>query len=181
MKLYLLIAGVLSILVAWIAGPWCSGNCLAFYRVGELSATLFAVIGVWLSLAYRDEIITNMWHGEDKDQARAAKLVCVAYSRCELLFRGFLLSTVAFIASFFIAMCLPWGEKFAATWQFPFAGCVVLICRYILSWTCPFLCLLQLYSLFVCVSPMRNVVVELRAAKRNADRILANIDAAKES
>lgn len=178
MRLYLFVSLIASVAITWIIGPWGHAPCSVFYRIGEISATLFAVIGVWLALAYRDEIITNMWRGKGDDQQQAANLVKVAYGRCEMLFRGFKISTIAFVISFAIALSLPWWMKCAHGWNFKYASNLILVCRYGLTCACAYLCCMQLYALFVCVSPMKDIVDELRKAKDTADRILANAKAA---
>ena len=142
MKLYLSIAGIISILVAAIAGPGCVAMCNRFHQIGELSATLFAVIGVWLALSYRDDIITNMWRGDADEQKKSARLVKVAYERCELLFRGFVISTMAFVFSFIISMILPLCAEWARGWTFAYADWVRVSLQYVLMCCCSFLCFL---------------------------------------
>ena len=75
--------------------------------LGEASTVLFGVFGVWLGLCYRDDIDT-MTAGKKGDELRQmAEEVAGRTGRCEVLFKGFGITSFIFVASILVRSFEP--------------------------------------------------------------------------
>ena len=140
--------------------------------IGELSTLIFGVIGMWLSLLYRDEIITNLWSTKSNEaKVRAARLVVVAHDRCHVLCRGFYLSAVVLLIVYAIMFVGINVIRATVVWLRP-GELLVSVGKYSLALVVAICGVVQLYVLLSCVSPMLSIMTELRRAKRDAERII---------
>ena len=145
-----------------------ASKCLA-----ELSTLLFGVIGMWISLLYRDEIITNLWAQKDgEEQLRAARLVVVAQDRCKILCRGLYLSAIVLVALYGFIL---WGGdivKLSFKILKP-SKLTIEIVKYALSFMVAGCGFVQLYVLLSCIAPMMFIMRELKSACDFAKRVIA--------
>lgn len=141
--------------------------------LGEISALLTGIVGMWLSLLYRDEIITNLWSNKCHDaQVRAARLLVVSHDRCLILCRAFYISAVVVAVLYSLVFVGVDMITCIHDWLRPNAD-FVTAGKYLLSFVVACCGVAQLYVLLSCVSPMLSIMKELRSAKRDAERIIA--------
>ena len=142
-------------------------------HLAEIQIFLFGIIGMWISLLYKDEIIKNVWEEKKRDaQLRVARLVLVSFDRCTILYRGLcisaivllVLSTFILVGRDAIDLCLV---IFSPNKQ------VVIIAQYVLSFIVAGCGIVQIYILLSCLAPMAFVMKELSLAKDFARRTLA--------
>ena len=175
MIFYLLIVGVLSAVFAFLFNSYVpvADVINVLYRISGISATIFGVIGMWLTLSYRDDIITTMWTNTGSQKEDSARIVQLACQRCQFLFRGFKITACVFVVAVVVATALPWVNSWGRSIVCFHSGWVLFILRFLLVWILLMICFLQLYALLICISPMRHIVTELGKALQVAERILA--------
>lgn len=145
-----------------------ASKCLA-----ELSTLLFGVIGMWISLLYRDEIITNLWaQKEEKEQLRAARLVVVAQDRCKILCRGLYLSAIVLVVLHGFMLFGDDAVKIGIKIIKPGKHTIEIV-QYALSLIVAGCGFVQLYVLLSCIAPMMFIMRELKSTCDFAKRVIA--------
>lgn len=175
MRLFLLVTGLFSAVFAMFFNSFVpvADAINILYRISGISATIFGVIGMWLTLSYRDDIITSMWENTGAQREKAAHIVQLACKRCQFLFRGFKITAWVFVASVVVATVLPWFASWVRSTTYLCDERVLTILKSLLVWVLLMICFLQLYALLICISPMRHIVTELGKALQVAERIIA--------
>lgn len=175
MRIFLLVSGLLSAVFAIFFNSFVpvADVINILYRISGISATIFGVIGMWLTLSYRDDIITSMWENTGAQREKAARIVQLACKRCQFLFRGFKITAWVFVASVVVATVLPWSASLVRSTTYLYDARVLPVLKILLVWVLLMICFLQLYALLICISPMRHIVTELGKALQVAERIIA--------
>lgn len=147
---------------------------LILKSLSQISLAMFGVIGVWLSLLYRDEIITGLWkdHETVESQCKAAELVLSANERCGILFRGFLLVVTIFVLSWMGAQTLPILHKALCTKAFAHGEVVCAIVHSVAVSFVLFLVFAQGYVLLTSIAPIGYISNELKTATEDANMVL---------
>lgn len=147
---------------------------LILKSLSQISLTMFGVIGVWLSLLYRDEIVTGLWreHPTLESQCRAAQLVLSANERCRILFRGFLITAMVFVLSWVGAQVLPILHKAVCLRTFPHGEIICVVAHVIVVFAVTGLILAQGYVVLTSISPIKYITDELKNATSDATMVL---------
>ena len=152
-----------------------SDECVLILKsLSQISLAMFGVIGVWLSLLYRDEIVTGLWreHPTLESQCRAAQLVLSANERCRILFRGFLITAMVFALSWVGAQVLPILHKAICLRAFPHGDIICMVAHAIAVFAFTGLILAQGYVVLTSISPIKYITDELKNATSDAAMVL---------
>lgn len=176
MKRLSIFAIVFSILVGVLLRSIVGADeCVLILKsLSQISLAMFGVIGVWLSLLYRDEIVTGLWreHSTLESQCRAAQLVLSANERCRILFRGFLITAMVFVLSWFCAQVLPILRKAICLRAFPHGDVICMGAHVIAIFVVTSLILAQGYVVLTSISPIKYITDELKNATSDAAMVL---------
>ena len=136
------------------------------YSLGDVSAILFGVFGVWLGLCYKPGIATGMYGLKDDSLKNSARSVKRSYEVFRVVFHGVVISSTILVFSMFsrtfvpLAKTCPYFQRHPYWLKFAFFT-VVLTCM-----------LMQAYSILISIAPMRAAKKEMKTAHDEAEGIL---------
>lgn len=136
------------------------------YSLGDVSAILFGVFGVWLGLCYKPGIVLGMYGLKDDPLRNSARSVKRSYEVFRVVFHGVVISSTILVLSMISRTFIPLAKtcSYMQThpYWFKFAFFSLVI-------TCMFM---QAYSIVISMVPMRAARKEMKKAHDEAEDIL---------
>jgi len=135
--------------------------------LGEASAVLFGVFGIWLGICYREEMHTEMVGKADAELKRCARGLIASAARCEVLFVGLAISSAIFVSALLLRVAYPIVERNVAvctTTCFWLKGTFFSVVL--------FGVFAQIYGIMTPLVIMAEAVFRVRKTRRDAEDIL---------
>lgn len=155
--------------VAWKTAPALpsSWGCAALSALGDVSAVLFGVFGIWLGMFYRPDICGARNGRSGEDLANTCRQIVSNAKRFDVVFRGMKTSAAVLVFSMaarsFKAPLLEFLTDEAAR------RCVKLVVVYGIYWAV----LLQSYAVITAIVPMLDAKRRMNQAREDAEYTLS--------
>ncbi len=157
---------VLGFVCAKCGVPARHGMVLAT-TLGDASAVLFGVFGIWLGICYRDEMHDQLVGLEGEELVRRARGLIATSARCEVLFTGLCISSFVFAASLAFRVIAP---VIAECVQFP--PDVIFWIKGALFSSVLIGFVFQTYSILTPIAIMADAMIRLYETRHKAEDIL---------
>ena len=135
--------------------------------LGDASAVLFGVFGIWLGICYSEEMHDQLVGKEGDDLLRSARGLVSASARCDVLLTGLGISSVIFFMSLLARIV---GPVVAERVTEPRTLVVFLKGALFSSVLIGFV--FQTYSILTPIAIMADAMIRLRETRREAEDIL---------
>lgn len=160
-------AAVLCVIAAlFLASKFpCSKAYAALSVLGDVSAVLFGVFGVWLGLVYKPTLMTELKGLSGSALENGARNICQNAKRFETIFRGMRASAIVLVFSMLVrTLHSPFEMAIGAMeWHVRFAAKVLFFFLVLFS-----LCA-QSFSILMSIAPMREAKKNFAKARRDAE------------
>lgn len=83
----------------WLSFQW---GCMVLDVLGDVSAILFGVFGIWLGMFYSPTVLDTLKGKKDEDLVRTAKNIVASSKRFRIVFRGMVISAVILVFAMLI-------------------------------------------------------------------------------
>lgn len=143
-----------------LSGEW---GCAALSVLGDISAILFGVFGVWLGLFYRPNIGDDIKGKSGSELKRAVSIVVSNSKRFDIVYRGMRASAGVLVFSMIVrtfkglVLSLMVREEIIAGGQFLFA--------YFVIWAI----LIQGHAVIMSIVPMTDARKKMHEARKDAE------------
>lgn len=164
------VAGLLGI-VAWcLCGSMsCKWGCDALAVLGDVSAVLFGVFGIWLGMFYRPDVCDALKGKSGAELDRTASLIVSNSKRFEIIFRGMKVSALVLVFSMFLRISYhPIRESFA-----PVQPLCCFYLKFGFFYLVEWAALLQGYALLMSIVPMSEAHQKMKEAQDDAELALS--------
>ena len=148
-----------------VPGSW---GCAAVGILGDVSAILFGVFGIWLGMFYRPDVCDTLKGKSGDELERSARLVIENSRRFDIVFRGMRTSAAVLVFSMLtrtlkspVMACIPDAE-----WAHLFMKAAFF---YFVLWAM----LLQCYAIIMSIVPMSDARKRMSRAKDDAEFTLS--------
>ena len=151
---------------SWLSVAW---GCIVLDMLGDVSAILFGVFGIWLGMFYNPNI-TDVLKGKSKQELeRIARNIMADGERFSIVFRGMKTSAVVLVFAM-MARTLQTPLTQMATSYHPMVRMLLRHFFFTLVW---FAMLAQSYSVLMSIAPMYDAKSKMDKAKKDAETALS--------
>lgn len=154
---------------AWITTPRLTSvwGCSALSSLGDVSAILFGVFGIWLGMFYRPDICDARKGKSGAELTNTCRQIISNAERFDIVFRGMRTSAVVLVFSM-TARSLK-----APVLQFVTSDMARYAIKYAVVYCIYWSVLLQAYAVIMAIVPMKDAKRKMQRAKRDAEDTLA--------
>ena len=154
---------------AWITTPRLTSvwGCTALSSLGDVSAILFGVFGIWLGMFYRPDICDARKGKSGAELTNTCRQIISNAERFDIVFRGMRTSAVVLVFSM-TARSLK-----APVLQFVTSDMARYAIKYAVVYCIYWSVLLQAYAVIMAIVPMKDAKRKMQRAKRDAEDTLA--------
>ena len=154
---------------AWITTPRLTSvwGCTALSSLGDVSAILFGVFGIWLGMFYRPDICDPRKGKSGAELTNTCRQIISNAERLDIVFRGMRTSAVVLVFSM-TARSLK-----APVLQFVTSDMARYAIKYAVVYCIYWSVLLQAYAVIMAIVPMKDAKRKMQRAKRDAEDTLA--------
>lgn len=166
----ILVAGLLGI-AAWCmsSSMSCKWGCEALAVLGDVSAVLFGVFGIWLGMFYRPDVCDALKGKSGAELDRTASLIVSNSKRFEIIFRGMKVSALVLVFSMFMRISYHPLHETLATFQPLCCFYLKFAFFYLVEWSV----FLQGYALLMSIVPMSEAHQKMKEAQADAELALS--------
>lgn len=135
--------------------------------LGDASAVLFGVFGIWLGICYKEEMHGLLFGKEGDELVRTANGLVKSVARCEVLFTGMAISSAIFISSLLLNAIGP------VLLECDFPDPQVRLCVKCIFFS--FILVEVVFQIYGIMSPiviMYEAMARLRATRRRAEDVI---------
>lgn len=164
------------ILLAIAIGCFASGTinrlssewgCAALSTLGDVSAILFGVFGIWLGMFYKPEICDALKGKADDELRNTCKQIISNAERFDIVFRGMRTSAVVLVFSMTVRSLKD------PVLQFVLSDTIRYIIKFAVVYGIYWSILLQAYAVIMAIVPMMDAKRKMQRARRDAEDTLA--------
>lgn len=142
-------------------------GCAALSTLGDVSAILFGVFGIWLGMFYKPEICDALKGKADAELRNTCKQIISNAERFDKVFRGMRTSAVVLVFSMTVRSLKDPVLQFVTSDTAKYALKYAVV--YCIYWSI----LLQAYAVIMAVVPMMDAKRKMQKARRDAEDTLA--------
>lgn len=143
----------------------CEKGRAALSVLGDVSAVLFGVFGVWLGLVYKPTMSTELRGLSGVALEKGARNICQNAKRFETIFRGMRASAIVLVFSMMVRTLHDPLEMLASSMGIRTRFVIKTVFFFFVLFS---LCI-QSFSVLMSISPMREAKRSFKKAKRDAE------------
>jgi len=159
------VAMVFVLIATWATVPYLTGTwgCAALAILGDVSAILFGVFGIWLGMFYRPDICDEIKGKSEKILERTARHVIENAKRFDVVFRGMKTSALVLVFSMVVRTLKDPIMNFGI--NVSVLSGVKFVFTFFVYWAILF----QSYAVIMAISPMLDAKRKMNKARDDAE------------
>lgn len=139
------------------------------YSLGDVSAILFGVFGIWLGFCYKPGLAKEMYGKKDEELMSVARSVKRNHDIFMVVFKGVSISSFILVLSMFSRTLVPMLKKMEFLLGTPYC----YWCKFLFFTVIVACLIMQAFSVFMSIVPMADAKKEITRACDEAERVLS--------